>query len=508
MLSFPLLGRSRFWAVLSLLLICSLLVPSAARAGSYPMTSQTGGTSVAHTDGNTYSFNYAPTSAGYGGSAGTGWHPSGSANDASCTGTISTTFTWTPAYPGEPPPSCAILTQTCTARYDTVTGGSCDDGLGDTGGGVGYGKTVSKTLYTVVSSPGASYTATCSPSASISGPANYMGGANGTVSVYYSASLAPVLLTLSGTTKDSSHQDNILIGQGCTGSLSASPATLSGWQWTISGDTFKSFVTGTNGSKPYGRVNYLSSADLANPSPHWFWKRGDDFGSIQTVSCTAQASINNVPIGTVTGQKTVSVWRPYFKFNAVPQGVNIVGTPGTPGVEVVGNIAWNGSVGTPNLFRSYWGSAGIWQFTQLCNLYRYAPPPFYVLINTGGPVLDAEFNYSSKQGAPWPADSTDAVPDQRSDGDAPTMGLFAHDNATINDSFQTYMMYQPPGNDVQWAPLNKMGWTWQCNINYVSTPGQPSHYNPNPPGTITVLDNAATASFPTWEDYYPDTSGS
>ncbi len=79
---------------------------------------------------------------------------------------------------------------------------------------------------------------------------------------------------------------------------------------------------------------------------------------------------------------------------------------------------------------------------------------------------------------------------------------------TINDSFQTYMMYQPPGNDIQWAPLNKMDWTWQCNLNYVSTFGQPSYYNPNPPGTVTVLDNAATYNFPTWEDYYPDTSGS
>ena len=210
----------------------------------------------------------------------------------------------------------------------------------------------------------------------------------------------------------------------------------------------------------------------------------------------------------MTGQKTVSVWRPYFKFNATAKGVNIVGNPGVAGVEVVGNIDWNGSVGTPDLFRSYWSSAGTWQATQLCNLYRHAPPPYLLYVNTNGSVLDAEFNYASKQGAPWPADSTDAAPDQQGAGDAPTQGLFAHDNMTINDSFQTYMMYQPPGNDVQLAPLNKMDWTWQCNLNYVSTPSQPSHYNPNPPGTVTVLDNAATSNFPTWEDYYPDTSGS
>lgn len=177
---------------------------------------------------------------------------------------------------------------------------------------------------------------------------------------------------------------------------------------------------------------------------------------------------------------------------------------------MVGNIDWYGSVGTPDLFRSYWGSAGIWQMTQLCNLYRYAPPPYVIYVNTGGPVLDAEFNYASKvvPPAPWPADSTDVAPDQQSVGDAPSVGIFGRDNVTINDSFQAYMMYQPPGNDIQWVPLNKMDWTWKCNLNYVSTPGQPSSYNPNPPGIVTVLDNAATYNFPTWEDYYPDTSGS
>ena len=211
MFSSPLLGRARSWAVLSSLLVCLLLVPSAGRAGSYSLTSQTGGISLAHTDGQTYSSSYSPTSAGYGAGAGTGWHPGGMANDASCTGPIKTVFTWMPGYPGEPPPPCAIEIQTCTARYDDVTGGSCFDGLGsdpgDSGNGTGGGHVCSKTLYTVQNSPGASFTETCSPSASISGPANYFGGTNGTVSVYYSASLIIPPLLQAHSTIDTANWD-------------------------------------------------------------------------------------------------------------------------------------------------------------------------------------------------------------------------------------------------------------------------------------------------------------
>lgn len=244
--------------------------------------------------------------------------------------------------------------------------------------------------------------------------------------------------------------------------------------------------------------------DLVAPSPHWFWSKGEDFGGPQTVSCTATVSINGSSIGSVTASKVVNVWRPYFKFSATSLGVNINGHPGVPGVAVVGNINWFGSVGTPNLFRSYWGNTGSWQFTQLCNLYRFAAPA-WISANTGGPVLDAEFNYSSKEGAPWPADSTDVAPIQQISGDAPTADLFAHDNVTIDDSFQTYMLYEPPGNDVQWVTINKMDWTWQCGINYIS--GNPGTYSPNPPGVVKVLDNTASSDFPLWEDYYADTSG-
>lgn len=109
-----------------------------------------------------------------------------------------------------------------------MTGGSCSDGLGsdpsDSGSGTGGGHVCSKTLYTAQNSPGASFTATCSPSALISGPANYFGGSNGTASVYYSASLVPVTVTPVGAVQDQSGNWDILIGQNCTPILAGIPS--------------------------------------------------------------------------------------------------------------------------------------------------------------------------------------------------------------------------------------------------------------------------------------------
>ena len=388
-------ARSRSWAALCLF---SLLVSGLTFSLLCPASSQEDGSG---SSGYTVSYSVNPVLRG-----------KDFVSQDTLTNTVTATLTWH----GDDPAPAVIVEEDAEASWfvDGAGTGTCSCGLPNPTH-IEYPQDAYDfaTQYTIYPAPAVGTTTITLPPVMTSGStmlAYDWEETDNFVDLSYSVTPNPVILTLAGTTKDSSHQDNSLIGQGCTGTLSASPATLSDFQWTIPGDTFKSFVIGTNGSKPYGRVNYLSSADMTNSNPHWFWKKGDDFGTQQTVSCTAQASVNGVSIGTVTGQKTVSVWRPYFKFNATPQGVNIVGTPGTSGVEVVGNIAWDGSVGTPDLFRSYWGSAGIWQFTQLCNLYRYAPPPYFVLINTGGPVLDAEFNYSSKHGAPWPVNSTDAVP--------------------------------------------------------------------------------------------------
>jgi len=483
----------------------------------YQMTSQTGSQSVIHQDGQTRTIPYSATSSGYAGGVVTGWHPGGAANDASSSGQINTTFTWQPTYPGEPPPDSAILTQTCTAAYYGPMGGNCDDGLGSSHAYSEGGYTCSETKYTVQSSPGASFTATCSPSAFITGPANRASGATGSVSVYYSASLSPVTLTLSGTTKDSSGNLNILIGQGCSGSLSVGGFQLTDFQWTISGDTFAKYEI-KNSTVPIdttvasvGHVTYLSSDDLTSSSPHWYWKHGlsDPVGGTasgepQTVSCTAQATspITGLSIGTVTGQRKVSVWAPYHKFH-----YDLTSAPptsylnwGTSNVATESTISFDGSVGIPEFFYEAYAGTGIWQFTQLCQLSRVAIPSYYVVTN--GYVLDAEFNYSSGQGSPWYADAVLAANQYTThfSSDSPSQPLSGPPQIGINDSYWTYMMFQPPGADVSWVPIHKMERQWQAALHSFLA----IYWYADPPGTLKVSSDVPSSEFPIWQDVYID----
>ena len=268
-----------------------------------------------------------------------------------------------------------------------------------------------------------------------------------------------------------------------------------------------------NPSHPYGRVSYLSPGDLASPSPHWFWKKGRTFAVDQVVSCSATASINGVTIGTVTGQQNVAVWAPYheFVYNA---GAITLFSPGTADVALHGNMNWSGRVGTPDLFLSYWGSAGIWQFTQMCDLDRTLTPlnPLGVVqgVYTSGFLLDGEFNYSSMDGGPWAADSvnqTDAdgnitvTGTEGVSGDVPTIGLDGMVLAHIDDAFETWMMYQPPGLDIQWVPLNLMDWTMKCDASYSSEQG----WFILPPDLCQVQDENPSSTFPEWEGAYAGT---
>jgi hypothetical protein len=162
---------------------------------------------------------------GYGGDAG------GTVN-ASCTDTITTTFTWQPD-PGQtltsdPPPLNVILQETCMAAASgnsipaATVGGSCDNGLGASQGALTqtvtpYGSPpifyteygsglVNSTRYQIITGT-PTITLTRTPSARVS----CLQGVN--ASLRYTAAIISPRLTLVGTTKGSSGLANILIGK-------------------------------------------------------------------------------------------------------------------------------------------------------------------------------------------------------------------------------------------------------------------------------------------------------
>jgi len=530
--------------LLSSLMASLLLAASDARAGSYvgaytgpvPNSSPVTYTQIPYSGGTHYSVtgfsstgNPSPgnfifgnvsdslTGSGYGGSS-SGNGTTGTHSD--CSGAINTSWNWVPAAGqtmiSDPPPSQVIIMQTCSA---TVGTGVPATGTYTTGLAQLSGQSGSMTFNpptSMSSSGGASgtyyfvYAGGATVSLDAISPSANVPRASSAASVVYSAAIYPITVNLGGTIKNTNGFASILIGQGCTGSVSAGPCSLSGFQWSIPGDTFKSFVVGNttattfSPSHPYGRVNYLAPADLTSPSPQWFWKHGSDSGEAQTVSCSATASINGAAIGTVSGFKTVCIWKPYHYFAPNAQGVSLVGNS-VPNYNLVGNMNWTGAVGTPDFFGWACGGVGIWQYTQLCNIAVVLKDPLpYYYSNTNGSVLDAAFNYSSNTNTPgpWSANSTSSSPNPQLGGDAPGVGLRFYANDVFTGTWDTYMMYQPPalqGSAVSWVPLEKCEWTMTCAFDLIN-----GVYTPNPPGTLKVTSDAPASEFPVWEDYFPD----
>ncbi len=462
---------------------------------------------------------YALTSSGFGG--GNAYSGSSNGTTSVCTGKITATFTWQPAYAGQPPPQNVIVYESASASYGGTIlpkpAGTCADGLGDALVPNTSGATSSGTHYTVIAGA-PTITRTVTPSANV----NCNGGYSG-ASVSYSAAVYPVTLSLSGTTKDSSHQDNILIGQGCTGTLSAGPATLSGYHWDPGGDTFDKFVVAPDLSN--GHVVLLYGDTWAQPNPLWHYSKDTD-GSTTTVRCSATASINGTAIGTVQGQRDVQVWAPYYMFKnmAGPVSVDNIDGPlslyaGGPHTGNPGSGTWDppgmkdgGRVGTPDLFKA--AGPGIWQFVQLAS-----PGRWYYQTSSGETTVDS-FMYNGMQGldnwypypsdpgdytAPYPADSTNlspgvtAVPTYWIE-DSPGEPLQdKYSRVRIDESFDDYMMYEPPtaGLGSEWVPLHLFQWKWQADITETGL-GWASGWLPGIPGYVSDLSSTRCTTHPFW----------
>ncbi len=221
MLSFPLLGRSRSWAVLSLLSLLVVAISPSTQAQGYPGGGSSGGGSYYIDEGSyvgpvytggtvttsttsDYSLNSAGT---YGGQyyAGGGTDTNGnnpSSGSVTCSGEIKTAYTWQNA--NMPPPQCVIVVEHCIAQWHgsafggaTLTGG-CTNPLG--GSSVpdmpGPGATWEYTKYTAQNATAqngflAAVSASCSPEADTeaAGFAGAYSAANGTASVGYTATI-------------------------------------------------------------------------------------------------------------------------------------------------------------------------------------------------------------------------------------------------------------------------------------------------------------------------------
>jgi len=402
---------------------------------------------------------------------------------AGASGLITTVFEWVPDYDGEPLPDNVIATEDCSASwgvtsYNGTATGSADNGVGSpyVRNADGLGGYSSGVRYQVKAGA-ATITLTTTPVVSAYTP----GGAIG-VSVIYKAAVDPVVCGLQGTTVKADHTEHILIGQGCNASLTAGPCTLQNYTWTIGGDTFKSYEAHgypEGGNDGFARVTFLSGADLALPSPHWYWRSEGGLGSqIVWVSGSADAYANGVNVGRVTGSRLLTVWAPdYFcGYNATNVTVDVDALTGNVFVGAGdwshNGIQWTGKAIPPSLFGTARG--GIWSFVQTTIGHRSVVENSAQMCDSYNdlPGLDTSYPYDPDGGIQRCDDSNAGWPDddsEHSSGDSPGYKNVpaSVSNVNFSDQFWTYMMYRPrdKGYGNQWVPLHQIAWQWSVNVN-------------------------------------------
>lgn len=383
-------------------------------------------------------------------------------------GTITVTFTWEPDYYGELPPQSVILEEDISVSWSVsgTTSGSGERAHGlssgaviitSEGGDATRGFTVAKG-YTVITGPGTSFSRTANPSANASATVGSNGDSvTATTGVTYTANTHIVELNLAGTTLSGNNFHNILIGQGCSASLSAGPATLSNHQWTVPGRTIDGWIIVYDPVTGLPSRSFVSPTNLTGPSPHWFWVSED--GSPVTVVGTAQASVNGQSIGTVSAQKEVGIWAPWcdLRYEAGIVTITSSGHFGLFGNRSGGiGMDYEGMARTPDLFLS--AGTGNVTFTQIATAsasWTGTDQVYHQHNENGVTGLDMDAGQTNWwNSGPFPADGEYYGPD-----DTPAISLSSTAvDAAILFSASTWMMYQPPGADVTWVPLYKFDW--------------------------------------------------
>ena len=539
MLPFPLACRSRSLAAFSLLILLVSLMPAQAQTPSHSWQ-------VTYSNTGTWSYTSPsatpPDQSGPWPVGASGYSLGGSdTRNGNIQGTVTATLTWVPAsgktMQSDPPPSSVAVIQYGNAYEASLLGtdpnthgpaGSASDGLGDTpvvsSNGNGY---VSSGYHGLPSQSGSSgnivlsgvtLSAVNPPFSVTSGYPPYTRWPGGQTSVSYRA--YPVNISLSGTTPDSSGNLNILVGQGCTASLVGIPSDLLNntdhpptYSWTVSGTRFQAW-------SPYPPPNFIGPVNpngsfysdgpgpLTNPTAHWYW---NEAAGTETVKCTVtvtppsglgapfpimvtqQVSVANLTYSCTHYEGVVAVINGGQTLVAYPTGINVHGE------------TWNCHVLTPALF----GGGGSCNFSQLITPGRshtYSTGSVSCTEN-GKSGLDTLSPYSAESGDPytvgtganagWPADnSSHRTGDSPSTGlSDPKLGVCA--SVSITESFNTFLMYLPPGSDVQPVPLHEVDWNWNATVS--EPPGGWASANMTPVGpSLTSTASARAYAHPQW----------
>jgi hypothetical protein len=468
---------------------------------------------------------------------------------ASLNATVTGTWVPNPALASDPAPPSVILTETSTATgvqmhtdssgNTVTTAGSANDWLGDPVGTTSPNIGVaSGTRYVGQPVSGGSFSVDVVMSASsgdTSGPDGTNGDGdpfNGSASCSAGVGATTIVVStptviLTGTTLDSSNALDILIGQGCTSSLAGIPSALltdppaaatPTYSWGVTGTTFQTWQATTPATP--GPANSQASYEVDGPGPltnstaHWYW---NETTHQETVSCTPTLTppTNQGSAFPLTVSQNVTVVQPpwtstgtggYMQVNAncANQGSAICLYAG-PASGQLGGMNWEATVNTPVLFGLF--TAGQLELVQIVtpNLSYYTAAGPSLPHNdpeNGHTGLDTHYPYASYSEGTSPFMTNDN----------PSLPLGTCYSASMQHQFNDYLLYQPPGTDVQWVPLGTFSWSTNGSAIIPSTGNWADYASENgtdAAGTVTPngpsVPFTSTSTFPNWTliDVFP-----
>jgi hypothetical protein len=262
------------------------------------------------------------------------------ADPTTCTMTL--TVAWHPdsgqTLTSDPPPSpvCLILRLTCSGTYDvqveetgtvsgmvklTVNGTQIAESVQTASGAdarVRYTSTAGPIYSVLTRSVPPSGVITLDPiTISAETKVSYAGrprayhGFSSTATV--TPTVTPVLLSVDGTTRNTADGSlNVMIGQGCTASVSAGQYTLSNHNWTIGGNIFKSYEAHGPVDGGCATVCPVTEVDLAQPTVRYSYTADGPGSEPDTayVVVTVDVSDGGIAIGQADPSLSIKVWPP------------------------------------------------------------------------------------------------------------------------------------------------------------------------------------------------------
>lgn len=439
------------------------------------------------------------------GSTGFGvWGPPLGIKDAR--GTVSVRYVWQPSDPGDLPPQNVIVTERRSAQWSAhgmvKPTASCSIGLAGAGNqevdtvvarppGSDYQGVASGSLYTLMmpDTNGVISFSVSGMQANLTYTAD-SGSAFATLSDQITVS--PITFSLSGTTPDSNGNQNILIGQGCTASVSGIPDALLNnaahppvYNWSVSGTTFQSWTVTQNlsATPPTSIASAVTGpGPLTNSTAHWCWN--DPIANPNTATETVTYAVTLTPptgqgnTFTVHATKNVIVQAPawtaigradYMQVNARVPNNNTPQLWAGPtdddrAAGLGAGMIWQATVTTPTTPAFGTGQLELIQLVTPNDSYTTLTTPVQSYSDplNGIQGLDLTYPYGNHV---YSESSSSMYQDSDSPGiplnGGGSSGTEVVKSATFASSYIDFLMYLPPGANSQWVAIAQ--YTWSTN---------------------------------------------